>query len=320
MDDNLHIVITSVYGRTRNLSLTKGRFKSIACLVIVLLAVLGVAGFTGIGFSLQNMALHSRVASLQNKLKKSQTLTQKYEARVAQQKKEKKELMHHAVAELKKRSQAIESLLRTVGVKVHIRESRRDTGGPYKSLKDSSYENLTLKVDQYLSAIRFIPLGAPVPGTITSKFGPRVDPFNGRMAFHEGIDIANHWGTKIMATADGVVAATGHGHGMGNYIFLNHGNHFSTHFFHLEKIAVKRGERVSRGEYLGNLGDTGRSTGPHLHYEILYKGRPVNPLKFMRIAKYFSLNDTKHHHRKLHGHKTAVYRVTPPRGSAHKVL
>lgn len=285
-DDNLHIVITSAYGRTHTLSIAKGRFKSMVCLVMALLAVLALAGLIGIGFSGQNVALQSKVATLRNKLKKSQVLTQKYQTRVAKEKKEKEEMMQHAVAELKERSRAIESILKTVGVKVHIKESKRNIGGPYESLKGSRYKNLTLKADQYLKTIQSIPLGAPVAGTITSKFGPRVDPFNGRMAFHEGIDIANHVGTKIMATADGVVAATGHGHGMGNYVILSHGHHFRTWFFHLRKVLVKKGERVTRGKYIGELGDTGRSTGPHLHYEVLYKGEPVNPLKFMRIARY----------------------------------
>jgi murein DD-endopeptidase MepM/ murein hydrolase activator NlpD len=252
-----------------------------------------LAGFLGIGYSAQNMVLQTRMANLQDKLQNSQELTQKYEVTIAEQKKEKKELMQHALAELKQRSKAIESILSTVGVKIHIKESNDNTGGPYKSPMESRYDDLTLKVDQYLETIQFIPLGAPVPGTITSKFGKRVDPFNGRMGFHEGLDIRNHLGTKVMATADGVVVAKGYAHGLGNYVVLDHGNHFRTRFLHLRKSVVKRGERVTRGEYIGNLGSTGRSTGPHLHYEIRYRGKPVNPLKFMRIAKYISLNNTK---------------------------
>ena len=132
-----------------------------------------------------------------------------------------------------------------------------------------------------------------MPGAITSRFGTRTDPFNQRKAFHEGIDIRNHMGTKIMATADGKVVGSGYSAGFGNYVILDHGNNFRTKFLHLKKRAVRWGEKVSRGQLIGYLGSTGRSTGPHLHYEINYRKKAVDPLKFMRIAKYISLDEQK---------------------------
>ncbi|MDA8164415.1 MAG: M23 family metallopeptidase [Desulfobacteraceae bacterium] len=290
MDDKLHVVITSVYGRTHTFSLSRRRLKSMAVLILAGVLVFGAAGFAGFGFSAQNLALQARAALLQNRLQSSLTRAHEYEARIAQQEKEKKELVQHALAELNQRSRAIESILSTVGVKINIEESDRNAGGPFTSTDDSSYEDLTLKVDQYLEAIQFIPLGAPLPGTITSKFGWRSDPINQRTAFHQGLDIRNSLGTKVMATADGVVAEKGYTSGFGNYIVLDHGNHFRTRFFHLEKSMVEQGQRVTRGQLIGYLGNTGRSTGPHLHYEIKYRGKSVDPLKFMRIARYVSLD------------------------------
>jgi murein DD-endopeptidase MepM/ murein hydrolase activator NlpD len=293
MNDNLHIVITSVYGKTHSFSFAKARLKSMAVLTLVVVAVFGVAGFIGFGFSVQHLALQARAAILQERLHDSLTQARKYEVLIAQQEREKEELMQHALTELNQRSRAIESILSTVGVDINIEESDSNTGGPYASPLDTRYEDLTVKVDQYLETIQFIPLGAPVPGTITSRYGKRPDPFNKRMAFHEGLDIRNRLGTKVMATADGVIAEKGYTHGFGNYLVLDHGNDFRTRFLHLQKSVVEQGDLVSRGQHIGDLGSTGRSTGPHLHYEINYQGKSVDPIKFMRIANYISLEKTE---------------------------
>ena len=160
-------------------------------------------------------------------------------------------------------------------------------------MPSDSFENLTFKVDHYLDTIQSVPLGPPVPGTITSKFGKRIDPINKRMAFHSGIDIRNRRGTKIAAPADGKVVSRGYTRGYGNFLEIDHGGGFHTRYLHMKKSLVKRGEQVKRGQDIGLVGNTGRSTGPHLHYEIKYKDKAIDPIKFVRVAKYLSLEEDK---------------------------
>jgi murein DD-endopeptidase MepM/ murein hydrolase activator NlpD len=124
----------------------------------------------------------------------------------------------------------------------------------------------------------------PVEGPITGSFGERIDPFNGEGAFHSGVDIGSSIGTKIIAPADGIVMATEVMGGYGKAIIIDHGNGISTRYAHLSGYAVTTGQRVSRGDVIGYVGESGRSTGPHLHYEVRINGTPVNPYKYLRIT------------------------------------
>jgi murein DD-endopeptidase MepM/ murein hydrolase activator NlpD len=122
----------------------------------------------------------------------------------------------------------------------------------------------------------------PVLGRVTSSFGEREDPFNGEGAFHAGIDIATGYGTPIHAPADGVVDRAGPASGYGRVIILAHAGGLSTVFGHLSGFAVTTGQAVKRGEVIGYVGSAGRSTGPHLHYEVRIHDTPVNPHKYLR--------------------------------------
>jgi murein DD-endopeptidase MepM/ murein hydrolase activator NlpD len=122
----------------------------------------------------------------------------------------------------------------------------------------------------------------PIEGRVTSSFGERQDPFNGEGAFHAGIDIAAPYGTPVRATADGDVATAGWGTGYGREICIDHGHDVSTVYGHLSSIAVIAGQHVTRGEIIGYVGQSGRSTGPHLHYEVRVHSVPVNPHKYLR--------------------------------------
>lgn len=122
----------------------------------------------------------------------------------------------------------------------------------------------------------------PVMGRITSSFGERLDPINGEGEFHAGIDIAAPFGTPIRAPADGVVVKASFGDGYGREIIIDHGNGITTLYGHLSGYAVTAGERVRRGQVIGYLGDSGHSTGPHLHYEVRIHNAPVNPHKYLR--------------------------------------
>ncbi|HEV2327152.1 MAG TPA: M23 family metallopeptidase [Terracidiphilus sp.] len=122
----------------------------------------------------------------------------------------------------------------------------------------------------------------PVEGRVTSSFGERQDPIDGEGAFHPGIDIAAPTGTPVHATAAGVVTGADLGRGYGRTVELNDGHDIMTVFAHLSALAVVPGQHVSRGQIIGYVGDTGHSTGPHVHYEVRVDGVPVNPYKYLR--------------------------------------
>lgn len=121
----------------------------------------------------------------------------------------------------------------------------------------------------------------PTKGWISRGYGMKYDPFTGYKQMHRGLDIANHRGTPIVATADGRVASVGRNGGMGKTIVINHGFGFKTKYGHLSEIKVKRGQKVKRGDVIALMGSTGYSTGPHLHYEVIRNGRTLNPMKYI---------------------------------------
>jgi murein DD-endopeptidase MepM/ murein hydrolase activator NlpD len=121
----------------------------------------------------------------------------------------------------------------------------------------------------------------PAEGWISSGFGYRESPFTGLREFHKGLDIANRKGTPIIATADGTVTFAGSKGFFGKVVIIKHGYGMTTRYGHLQKIFVKRKQNVKRGDTIGYMGNSGRSTGPHVHYEVLLHGIPVNPKKYI---------------------------------------
>jgi murein DD-endopeptidase MepM/ murein hydrolase activator NlpD len=124
----------------------------------------------------------------------------------------------------------------------------------------------------------------PLEGRVTSSFGERQDPINGEGAFHSGIDIAASYGTPVRAAADGDVAMAGFGTGYGREVMIDHGHSLSTVYAHLSAMTVVAGDHVTRGQVIGFVGESGRSTGPHLHYEVRVHSVPVNPHKYLRTS------------------------------------
>lgn len=124
----------------------------------------------------------------------------------------------------------------------------------------------------------------PIEGRVTSSFGEREDPLNGEGAFHPGIDISAPWGTPVRAAGDGVVSGASMGSGYGREVVLNHGHDLNTVYAHLSSVAVMPGQHVTCGQIIGYVGQTGRSTGPHLHYEVRVHNVPVNPHKYLRVT------------------------------------
>jgi murein DD-endopeptidase MepM/ murein hydrolase activator NlpD len=149
-----------------------------------------------------------------------------------------------------------------------------------KSAKLNALESFML--DRKLNA-EVTPRGWPVTGGwISSGFGRRADPFTGRTAFHEGVDIADRAGSPIRAMGAGVVSWAGPRDGYGLLVEINHGNGQFTRYGHASLILVKVGDRVEKGQPLALVGTTGRSTGPHLHFEVIRNGHPVNPVAYLQ--------------------------------------
>ena len=123
----------------------------------------------------------------------------------------------------------------------------------------------------------------PVEGQVTGSFGERIDPFNGEGAFHSGVDISSNYGHPVIAPADGVVTFVDFLGGYGKAIMLDHGHGISTRYGHLSGFAAIPGQHVHRGDVIGYVGASGRSTGPHLHYEVRINDTPVNPYKYLRL-------------------------------------
>jgi len=124
----------------------------------------------------------------------------------------------------------------------------------------------------------------PVEGQVTGSFGERIDPFNGEGAFHSGVDIGSTYGHQVIAPADGVVTFVDFLGGYGKAVMLDHGHGISTRYGHLSGYSVTPGQHIHRGDVIGYVGLSGRSTGPHLHYEVRINDTPVNPYKYLRIT------------------------------------
>jgi murein DD-endopeptidase MepM/ murein hydrolase activator NlpD len=166
-------------------------------------------------------------------------------------------------------------------------------GGPFDAATkaDPTFKSLFTswkKLDNITDGAIAVPSDKPVKtAEFTSGYGTRTDPFQGRAARHQGIDLAAAYGTPIYATADGVVTDAGYNNGgYGNLVKIDHGRGIETRYGHMSAILVRSGQRVIRGQQIGRMGSTGRSTGNHLHYEVRIDGRAVNPIPFMKSNEY----------------------------------
>ena len=170
-------------------------------------------------------------------------------------------------------------------------------GGPFENVSinsvraDPTFKALFTswkKLDSLQDSAIAVPSEKPVrTASFTSGFGVRSDPFQARAAMHPGIDLAGAMGTPIYATADGTVLRAGwNAGGYGNLVELDHGKGIATRYGHMSAVLVSAGQHVTRGQQIGRMGSTGRSTGSHLHYEVRIDGRPVNPIPFMKSTDY----------------------------------
>lgn len=184
--------------------------------------------------------------------------------------------------------------LKKEAVKI-MKPAAKSEGGPYipaEMIETPGVEDMLASLDE-LAILRQIvgdlPLAKPIRSADEqSNFGHRIDPFTGHLAFHSGLDLAGPAGAKIYSTADGTVTAAGRNGSYGNAIDVDHGYGVSTRYGHLSAILVREGQKVHKGDVIGIQGSTGRSTGPHLHYEVRYRDRALNPKKFLTAGTYVS--------------------------------
>lgn len=203
---------------------------------------------------------------------------------------------------------AVQAVMKRVGVNPDTMEQKIEgnegVGGPLIPISQMHIDGIADQsfVSAYSSAsahakelaalfagLRQIPLTTPVHGTafeLTSDFGPRVDPFTHRLAFHSGLDFGGPWGSDVHATAPGVVVFAGNRGGYGNMVEIDHGFGIHTRYGHLSSILVNVGAKVSKGTPIGKLGSTGRSTGPHVHYEVWLADVVRDPSRFIEAGRH----------------------------------
>ncbi len=302
-ESTLHIIITGESGNGRTLMMKKRHLRNLI-LSTILIAVLLFAGtITGLHHRKNNIVLQEKVATLSQILQdKTVGKQEQLVAQVGQLKKSlaeaKKALAENnqeklaiidryetQVSRLDERSKIIKTMMDKIGVNIEVQDDPGHSGGPYIEPDTKLSDKLIDKTDQYLSLIQQLPLGRPINTKISSKYGRRIDPLNSKKAFHAGIDFKGRTGDKVKATGDAVVRLSSYSKGFGNHIILNHGHGYETLYAHLSKRLVKSGDKVVRGQNIGLVGNTGRSTGSHLHYEVHFRTKTVNPMKFMQIAK-----------------------------------
>lgn len=194
------------------------------------------------------------------------------------------------------RARQMHSVLAELGINTGHAAAEEATGGPFlPSLPAQSAASAfeaqlyrinvgRAQIDRYRHTLVAVPVRQPLIGEIfmTSPFGMRKHPLLGRLAIHTGIDLRGDLGVPVRATATGKVTIAGRQGGYGNMVEISHGNGLATRFGHLSEISVKIGQVVRIGEMVGRIGSTGRSTGPHLHYETRVNGEAVDPQKFLR--------------------------------------
>lgn len=298
MDDQLHIIIAGDRGKVFKFPCSRKKLRIFATISVTAVIFLVLTTAFSLSFFNKQHSSSDEVSRLQKQLKKSLKQEHILGSKIKELKKtnaeqkaafnnEKDNLISNAVNELAERSDLIEEIVGSLGIKFPkaSHSDDKNSGGPFIADSSLQQDELIIRADKYIKTIRLLPFGKPITGRITSRYGKRSDPLNKKSAFHPGIDIRGKRGEKIRATADGVVKKAFKNGGYGNYLMIDHGNGYTTSFAHLQKYLVHRGDRVKRGQVIGLVGNTGRSTGPHLHYEVALDGKTINPYNFMKIAK-----------------------------------
>jgi murein DD-endopeptidase MepM/ murein hydrolase activator NlpD len=282
-------ILPHAHARFRKLHVSRNFVLAMTALA---LGVGGTAAWTPhLFFRSRALADHAAAVEIENrKLKEDKT---RYEA---------------AIAQLGEHLTAVESVAGKLAQAVGLKDlpSERPSGGVGTALGsraelfgeessalrkrmenlDSSFDRLAQAWGDRLKVLASTPSLAPVSGFFSDGFGWRRDPIDGSREFHKGVDIVAPNGTPVRAAADGLVTAAGRMAGYGTMIHLAHGYGLGTRYGHLSRVLVTPGQRVKRGDVIGLVGSTGRSTGPHLHYEVFRTGNQVDPRKYLGEAVF----------------------------------
>ena len=170
--------------------------------------------------------------------------------------------------------------------RLYVAETQLDKLLRQARFEKDNFEQIYSSLSERKKTLDRTPSIRPSAGYLSCGFGMRVDPFTGRRSLHRGVDLAADIGTPVYVTADGVVNKVRRDVGLGKLVEINHGYGYKTVYAHLSRISVKRGQHLTRGQIIGAVGNTGYSTGPHLHYEVHYQGRAKNPLKYFLGSEY----------------------------------
>jgi murein DD-endopeptidase MepM/ murein hydrolase activator NlpD len=272
-DDRFYAFIVASTSRSRSrirrITLHK-RWLQASILVSIAVAGAALYGFYG----LTQQAIHLRIEN--------------ENARLKAENEKQKEQLH----QLNQRVEAVEDTSRRLAEMsgVNLQETPRGAGGPAIPLADVNMVNskaasLEKKLQAFESVLRerFVtPSLWPVIGEMTDNFGGRRNPFGGGgTEFHSGQDIAASWGTAVRSTAGGTVTFAGWQNGYGQLIVVDHGGGLTTRYGHLSSIGVEVGQQIAKGQDIGKVGSTGRSTGPHLHYEVRLNDEAVDPQRYL---------------------------------------
>lgn len=287
------MIISGDEGRSRALSLKVSGLRVGLVLTSVFFTLLSVCAGFGIQSMLQSKDLHQSLRATKLQLATLQERERLITHEVETLRQEKTEMFRHEVAALRERSEQIEEILTQVGVEVSTTadvatstpQESQNQGGPYYPIPMDEPEPLVDYANEMINLANGIPLGEPSSGWVSSGYGTRTDPFNGRRAFHYGIDISNMLGTPIRATAAGKVVFAGVNGGYGNMVKIEHADNYLSIYGHLKHIQVKPGATVVRGDRIGTMGNSGRSSGSHLHYEVRHLDKPLNPYPLIYLSE-----------------------------------
>jgi murein DD-endopeptidase MepM/ murein hydrolase activator NlpD len=265
---------------------------------LVLAIFMGVGAFSTINYFKQQLG-HYNFVQLQNEKKHLEKRISEMKPLIADLKSQMNELMEK------------EKNIRLVFGLPEVDDAVREVGvggpEPFPSEIDTKFNETLGEVDKLLRQTKFerenltqvhnlllekkdllehTPSIPPTRGYLSRGFGVKTDPFTGLRQPHWGLDFAADIGTPVYAVATGIVYFTGWRHGLGKLVIIDHGYGYRTHYGHLNKIKVKKGQIVKRGDVIGGVGNTGYSTGPHLHYEVRYNDKPVNPEDYILSENY----------------------------------
>ncbi len=199
--------------------------------------------------------------------------------------KEENTALYSRIKQIEEKIKKANKILKRKGIKIEIPPPEGGIFIPAKKAKNIYFSSLEQSIKKLVDIMTDIPVGVPLYGVVTSKFGYRRDPINGRAAFHSGIDIKARYKQPVRATADGKVVFSGWKRGYGKVVIIKHKYGFETVYAHLAFKRVGINQPVKAGDIIGYAGRTGRATGIHLHYEIKRYGKLINPLKLLYLNR-----------------------------------